>query len=143
MRNWYIRVTSLLFSFFLMLIISSTLPTPISAAPIPDNPTTITLTKTSETTATATWTEPSGVYYYYVMISTSPVFSAWGGGLGGFAPRSSQNFTGLTPGQVYYAFVSSVNSSWEWNLPAVSNAINAGYLITNLPPTLEIALTSD
>ncbi|MBI4646394.1 MAG: T9SS type A sorting domain-containing protein [Bacteroidia bacterium] len=87
---------------------------------IPPAPAWVTFTTTGSTTGTANWAESECAYYYYIMISTDSTFTTWTGGLGGYAPLSSWNFTGLTPNTTYYVYVAAVNSSWEWYAPTRS-----------------------
>lgn len=90
-------------------------PTPVAS---------VTLTSTGPTTATATWplSTDGSAGYYYVMISTDASFPGWSGGAGGYSPLTSWDFSGLTTGTTYYAYVSAVETgSWGWQLPTRSN----------------------
>jgi len=108
-----ISIVTLIFLFSLM---------NAAEAQIPPAPAWVTFTPTGPTTGTATWDVSNVPYYWYIMISTSPTFSAWSGGGGGNGSLTSWNFAGLTVNTTYYVYVSAVNSSWAWNAPTRSPA---------------------
>ncbi len=71
------------------------------------------------TSWSASWAN-TGDPYYYLMITTSPTFPDWSGGLS-TSGATSYSGSGLTPGVTYYVYVTGVDAGWGWSTTTRSN----------------------